>query len=92
MLGRPYPRVVAGTPVSWSFDPATGRFELIYTTRKASHRGHFRRGISEVSLPRFEYRTGYRASAGALSKRNAKVLQLRSRRHHTTVTVLVKPR
>ena len=32
-LARPYPRAVAGTPRSFGFDPATRRFELVYSTR-----------------------------------------------------------
>jgi endoglycosylceramidase len=29
---RPYPQATAGTPLSWSFDPAEPRFELVYAT------------------------------------------------------------
>lgn len=32
VLARPYPRAVAGTPTSWHWDPAAGRFSLAYTT------------------------------------------------------------
>ena len=30
VLGQVYPQAVAGTPVSFSFDPTTGRFQLVY--------------------------------------------------------------
>jgi endoglycosylceramidase len=33
VLSEPYPQVVAGTPASYGFDPATGTFRLTYSTR-----------------------------------------------------------
>ena len=30
---RTYPRAIAGTPVAWSFDPATRRFELSFRAK-----------------------------------------------------------
>ena len=62
MLARPYPQAVAGTPLSFSFDRPERRFELVYTTRRASGKGRFRRGLTDVFIPKLHYRRGYRAS------------------------------
>jgi len=40
-LARPYPQLVAGTPTSWSFNPATSVFSLRYSTRRAGGHGRF---------------------------------------------------
>ena len=39
VLARPYPRAVAGTPRSFGFDPATKRFDLVYSTRAPGRPG-----------------------------------------------------
>jgi endoglycosylceramidase len=69
-LARPYPQAVAGTPTRFSFDPATRRFELTYTRRRAGGRGSFGRGLSTVFLPEIQYPGGYRArvSGGSLAR------------------------
>lgn len=50
VLVRPYPRAIAGEPLSWSFDPAARRFELTYRARL---------GTTEVSVPARHYAGGY---------------------------------
>jgi endoglycosylceramidase len=59
-LARPYPQAIAGTPVRFSFDPTSRRFELVYTTRRATGRGSFDGGVSTVFLPHIQYPDGYR--------------------------------
>ena len=51
---RPYPRIVAGTPTSYSFDPETKRFEASSRRRcrTAAARGRRR---SEIYIPRLHY-------------------------------------
>jgi endoglycosylceramidase len=94
VLERPYPRAVAGTPRRFGFDPETKRFELEYST-KAPDGGRLARDLlTEVYVPRIQYRDGYRAKAeGAevVSEPDAKVLKLR-REGASDVTVTVKPR
>jgi endoglycosylceramidase len=58
-LSRPYPQAIAGTPHGFSFDPDSRRFQLLYSTRRASGHGSFRRGLTDVFIPRVQYRRGY---------------------------------
>jgi endoglycosylceramidase len=98
-LARPYPRAVAGTPRSFSFDPATRRFELVYSTRAPHGRrlGHRlgRRVPTEVFLPRIQYPDGYEVhatGADVLSSGRSRVLKLRRRPHADSVTAVVTPK
>jgi endoglycosylceramidase len=43
VLAEPYPQVVAGTPTSYAFDPATGRFTLAYSTKGPTGKNFARR-------------------------------------------------
>jgi endoglycosylceramidase len=95
VLARPYPQSVAGTPRSWSFDRPSRRFELVFSTRRASGNGRFRRGLSEVFIPKLHYRGGYRArvsGAEVLSKPNRQHLILRANAGAKRVTLVVVPR
>ena len=95
VLARPYPRSVAGTPRSFSFDRSSRRFELVFITRRASGRGRFRRGLSEVFIPKLHYRGGYRArvtGAEVLSKPGRQHLILRADPGAKRVTLVVTPR
>jgi hypothetical protein len=59
VLSRPYPQVVAGTPQSFGFDPASKRFDLRYVTSRA---GGGTLGVgarTEVALPARQYPRGY---------------------------------
>jgi endoglycosylceramidase len=95
VLSRPYPQVVAGTPKEWEFDPEEHTFDLAYKTKRASGKGRFKRGLTDVFVPRLHYRDGYRAEvegASIESRPNAKHLLLRARRRAGTVAVSVTPR
>jgi endoglycosylceramidase len=103
VLSHPYPRLVAGTPSRWQFDPATRVFRFSYSTkgpggkkfgRRARKRSKkaLKKRQTEIFLGRTRYPNGYRASVrgGAItSKRKAGVLKLIacSRRKKVTVTV-----
>ncbi len=94
-LARPYPQVVAGTPTSWSFDPASKRFELEFSRKRAAGRGGFSRGTSLVFLPRIQYPDGYRVrvdGATVESPRDSKRLLLRTEHGVARVTLTVTPR
>ncbi len=67
-LVRPYPQLVAGTPTSYRFDPATRVFDLAYTTARADGGGRFETAgdplpasspQSEVFVPERHYPAGY---------------------------------
>ncbi|MDD3763918.1 MAG: cellulase family glycosylhydrolase [Nevskiales bacterium] len=62
-LVRPYPRVVAGTPLSWSFDAQTREFRLRYTSEAADGSGRRLADLTtEVWVPRRQYPDGYTIS------------------------------
>ncbi len=75
VLAEPYPQVVAGTPTSYGFDPATRRFTLAYSTkgptgksfaRRAKRKGKGKRSRAkfrqtQVFLPADHYPNGYSA-------------------------------
>ena len=95
VLSRPYPQVVAGTPKEWKFDTDEHVFDLTYETARASGEGRFRRGLTDVFIPRFHFPDGYRVKAkgaSVVSRPNAKHLLLRGRRQAETVTASVRPR
>jgi endoglycosylceramidase len=62
VLSRPHPSAVAGTPVSFGFDPQTKTFELDYRTARAGGDGAFSPGApTEIALPQRQYPHGYTA-------------------------------
>jgi endoglycosylceramidase len=96
VITRPYPRVVSGTPVSWSFDPASKKFSLAYSTaRAAAPSKRFRPGaVSEMFVPARQYPHGYAASVhggSIVSKPGAAVLRVAACRGVDGVTVTVTP-
>ncbi len=92
-LATPYPRIVAGTPTSWSFQ--AGVFRLVYSTTRPTGFGRFAAGsTTEVSVPAIQFPTGYTVTAtGATvtSAPNAPVLTLASLAGAATVQVIVQP-
>jgi hypothetical protein len=93
-LARPYPRLVAGTPQSWSFDPANRAFRFAFSTSRVGG-GSFPRGIAtEVELPALQYPTGYAVAAtGArvVSPPDANRLRLVAEPGAAAVRVTVTP-
>lgn len=63
LLIRAYPRLVSGTPLSWSFDPAANSFTFEYSTQRADGGGAFANGaITEIFVPQRHYPHGYKVS------------------------------
>ena len=60
-LVRPYPRIVAGTPIRYRFRPAKHRFELTFSTRLPGGRLAAPGLRSEVFVPRDDFPGEYRA-------------------------------
>lgn len=59
-LARPYPQLVSGTPLSWSFDPSTKVFTMRYSTSRADGGGSFSAGPeTDVAVPAVQYPNGY---------------------------------
>jgi endoglycosylceramidase len=91
---RPYPRIVAGTPTSYSFDPDTKRFEASFSTTLPDGR-RARRRRSEIYIPRLHYGRDYRVAvegAKIVRGRGTQRLALRARRGAKSVTVTVTDR
>ncbi len=79
-LLRVAPRVVAGTPADWSYDPATKVFRMRWSSARAGGGGRFGAGaISEVTVPEDLYPGGYAAAVAGgtvVSARRSTVLKI----------------
>jgi endoglycosylceramidase len=93
-LARAYPQAIAGTPIRFSFNPASRRFNLLYTPRRASRHGRFTHGLTTVFLPRIQYPNGYRArvSGGSIAYTVGQRLLIRAEPHVQRVALSVAPR
>ncbi len=96
-LARPYPQLIAGTPIGWSYEPRTNVFTLRYSTRRAGGRGAFGAGSeTDVAVPPVHYPEGYGVRArGArvISPAHAGILRLSQcpGAREITVTVTATP-
>lgn len=95
-LVEPYPEAISGTPVSWSFDRATRRFSLRYSTARVGRRGRFHAGaVSDVFVPRLLYPHGYKVrvrGGTVLSRQRELMLRIVQRPRASTITVTVSPK
>jgi endoglycosylceramidase len=95
LLERPYPQAVAGTPKSWFFDRDGRHFELVFSKRRPSGSGRFRRGLTDVFVPKLQYPDGYVVDvkgAKVLSRPNSRHLILRGRPGAKKISLDVLPR
>jgi endoglycosylceramidase len=93
-LVRPYPQVIAGTPLGWSYDPGTGAFSFSYSTQ-AVRGGSFAPGsLTTIELPPLDYPNGYAVSvvgAQVVSAPDAPHLLLRQLPGAETISVNIRP-
>jgi endoglycosylceramidase len=62
VLAEPYPRVVSGTPESYSFDLGSHTFEFRYTTSSPTGKAFPAGSCTAVVIPRFQFPHGYDVS------------------------------
>lgn len=105
-LIRPYPQLVSGTPIAWSYDPDSKRFAFTYSTKRAAGRGAVvartpsgarfpERSPTEIFIPQLQYSHGYRVrvtGASIASAPTAGRLVVCSAPGAERVTVTVTPR
>jgi endoglycosylceramidase len=88
VLSRPYPQATAGTPLSYSFDPATDTMHYSFTP------DHSIGAPTVVYVGRLHYPDGYRAKVtggNVLSAPGATRLLIAARRRATAVDVVLAP-
>lgn len=93
-LERPFPQAIAGVPLAYGFDAASGRFTLRYSTTLASGLKAPAAAVTTVHVPALHYPDGYtvRVQGGAvISAANARQLQVRALDAAIQVTVIVTP-
>ena len=90
-LAQPYPQLVAGTPLSWSF--SAGVFRLQYSTVRAGSIARFPAGSeTDIAVPAIQYPSGYHVTvtgAHVVSPPGAARLRVLSTPGATAVTVTV---
>jgi len=93
-LVRPYPQVIAGTPIGWSYDPDERRFVFRYSTRPVGGENFPPGTVTTIEVPQRHYPDGYRASvsgARIVSAPGADHLELEASDGARTVSVVVTP-
>jgi endoglycosylceramidase len=94
-LARPYPQLVAGTPTSWRFDPATKVFAFEYSPHRADGHGTFPAGAeTSIAVPAIQYPHGYqvRVTGGSVaSAPDAPLLRVRASGRSGPLMVTVAP-
>jgi endoglycosylceramidase len=94
VLARPYPQAVAGTPRKFSFDSASGAFELSYSTLSPGGAPAAEDSLTEVFLPARHYGIGYRVGASGaevVSGAGERLLRLGAQPGARSVGVRVTP-
>jgi endoglycosylceramidase len=89
---RPYPRAIAGTPLSYAFDPDTREFELAYTVEGPDGKRLPRKVRTEIFMPPIHYKDGYSVTAeGARISARKRLIRLKRVRGASQVTLEVAP-
>jgi endoglycosylceramidase len=93
VLVRPYPQLIAGTPLGWGFDRSTKVFTLRYSTTPV-RRAIDSKAPTEVFIPQLQYPTGYCAAvsgARVTSPPTAGTLELSTDPGAASVSLTVTP-
>jgi endoglycosylceramidase len=94
VLAEAYPKVIAGTPTSWSF--TNGVFSLSYSTARAKGTGTFPAGAeTDIAVPAVQFPHGYTVTitgATVASSPGATTLRVLAKTGAKTATVTVIPK
>jgi endoglycosylceramidase len=93
-LARPHPLVVAGTPLSFSYDPTTRTMRFSYSTARVGGGRFGDRALTSIEVPRLAEPGGYEASISGgtvTSDPNAYLMTVRADRHASSVSVTIVP-
>lgn len=95
-LTRAYPRAIAGTPESWSYDATTRTFALSYTTTRVGEGHRFPAGATSVIfVPRHHFPDGFdvlRLVGATLQQGQSQTVQLRARTGARRVLLVIRAR
>lgn len=94
VLAEPYPRLVAGTPTSYSFNSATKTYNLSYSTKAPGGKVFPAGACTAVLVPSVQYPTGYAVTvsgADVTSPPDAGTLTLAAKAGVTKITVVLSP-
>jgi len=94
VLAEPYPRLVAGTPLAYSFDRTTRTFRLSYSTVAPMSHDFGTGACTAIEIPAVQYPTGYAVAVvggTVLSPSGAGVLEVAASAGSSSVTVTVTP-
>ena len=94
VLAEPYPRIVAGTPLSYAFDRGTRVFRLRYSTTGPDGRRFGPGSCTAVVVPPVQYPAGYLVTVDGgrvISRPGAGLLEIGQAGGAREVTVVVRP-
>lgn len=95
-LARPYPQLVSGTPLAWTFDPTTKHFTFRFTTDRTDGHGTFGPDAeTDIAVPAVQYRAGYRVSViggRVISAASARTLRVQGHAGAHLITVNIANR
>jgi endoglycosylceramidase len=94
LLDRPYPQVVAGTPISFGYDRAANTFSLEYRAKSTDGQRQPRTRRTRIYVPHSHYPHGYDArvsGARIVSEPDAKYLLLKRQAGAGRVSVKLSP-
>ena len=93
---EPFPRVIAGTPISYSYAPNTNIFSFTYSAKRADGCGCASANLeTEIFVPQRNYPNGYtvQVTGGVVtSKANSGLLLIKRNKEAKQVAVVVSPR